>query len=212
MKRLQTLVFALVALTAAAVVGGFFLPAKYEVERSIDIRAPATLIFGHVNDLTKNPAWSPWQAADPEQVITYGPVTTGVGAHYRWRGQKTGTGTLRIVESHSPSRIECALQIGDHNQARVHWHFVPQGEFVHTTWRMTGDVGKSLIGRYLGLFMDEMVGDYFDDGLRRLKAVAEAAPGDAVRTQSGDDAHKPASGASANPGAQSTARAPSQGK
>ena len=46
------------------------------------------------------------------------------------------------------------------------------------TWTMTGDHGWNVMDRYLGLLMDPLLGPMFEDGLERLKLVAEdRAPG-----------------------------------
>ena len=43
------------------------------------------------------------------------------------------------------------------------------------TWTMNGDMGANPLYRWMGLFMDKMVGPDFDAGLANLKALAEKA-------------------------------------
>ncbi len=55
---------------------------------------------------------------------------------------------------------------------------------VAVTWDMSGDSGWNFMARYLGLLMDTTVGPLLDDGLERLKLVAEGkapAVGDSLR-------------------------------
>ena len=47
---------------------------------------------------------------------------------------------------------------------------------VQVTWDMKGDAGFNLLDRFFGLLMDAVVGPMFDEGLARLKLVAEEAP------------------------------------
>jgi hypothetical protein len=42
--------------------------------------------------------------------------------------------------------------------------------------RPTPDLGANPLARYFGLWMDGMVGPDFEEGLGRLKALAEAQP------------------------------------
>jgi hypothetical protein len=50
------------------------------------------------------------------------------------------------------------------------------GDGVQVTWEMVGDNGFNPLGRFAGLLMDMVVGPMFDEGLARLKLVAEEAP------------------------------------
>ena len=47
---------------------------------------------------------------------------------------------------------------------------------------MTGDNGWNLLARYFGLMMDPLMGSMFDEGLARLKLVAEEAPAEFLST------------------------------
>ena len=47
------------------------------------------------------------------------------------------------------------------------------GKATRVTWTMNGDMGGNPVYRWMGLFMDKMVGPDFDAGLANLKALAE---------------------------------------
>jgi len=47
---------------------------------------------------------------------------------------------------------------------------------VKATWGFHNDIGFNPIGRFFGLMMDGMLGPDYEDGLARLKKVAEAVP------------------------------------
>ena len=56
--------------------------------------------------------------------------------------------------------------------------YAPVTDGVEVTWDMTGDSGWNLVARFLGVVMDPLFGPMFEDGLERLKLVAEGrAPG-----------------------------------
>ncbi len=154
---------------------GLFLPSGYEVERSLSMDAKPAVIFNLVNNLRENEKWSPWQAADPSLKTTYGGPEAGQGAWATWQGDESGEGKMTIVESQSPARIVIDLDFKEQGQAQAYWRFREKGQSTEVTWGMQGDSGWNIIGRYFGLCIDGMVGSYYEDGLQRLKKVAEAA-------------------------------------
>lgn len=155
---------------------GMLLPATYKVERSTRINAPIDLVFDQVNDLKKNEAWSPWK--DPTMKITYSPVTAGKGASSSWTSDNMGAGSQTIEESVPGSSITTHLDFGSNGTAKAHWSFVQEGEAVKVTQGMTGDQGANPVKRWLGFFMDKMIGKYFDQGLASLKQVSEKLAAD----------------------------------
>lgn len=168
----KTIVGSIVILIAFSLIG-YLLPAKYEATRTIQIVAPVEVVFDYVNNLSKNEAWSPWLAADPEMKITYNTVPAGVGARYDWDGLRSGKGAALITESVMNEKIEMDLDFGEDGVANGFWTFNVNGDTVAATWGMRSDAGMNPLARYFGLMMDRMVGPHFEDGLTRLKKVSE---------------------------------------
>lgn len=166
---------AIFALVLLGVLVGVFLPSRYRVERSIDIQAPAERVFAEVNDLRRNEAWSPWKVHDPSMRYTYPAASVGEGAIYRWTSRHSGAGELKIVRSIPYRRIDTELHFMEQGKARGYWRFAPEGTRVHVRWGFEGDAGWNLPGRYFGLMMNRWVGPHFEEGLRRLKGIAEGA-------------------------------------
>jgi uncharacterized protein YndB with AHSA1/START domain len=153
--------------------GGYLLPAKYEASRSIDINAPLDLVFSYVNNPRKGESWSPWLAADPTTKVTYNDVAEGQGAAYTWTGENSGEGKATITESSLNQKIVMALDFKDQGLATAVWTFTPSGSGVKATWALQGDAGMNPLARYVGLMIDSLIGPVFEDGLTRLKKVAE---------------------------------------
>ncbi len=149
------------------------LPSEYKVERSTVIEAPAAVIFDYVNDLEKNELWSPWVAEDPTINTTLGEKTEGVGATYSWTSENSGDGTLEIVESVPHRLIRTKLDFGDQGTAEAVWNFEESSEGVKTTWGFSGKV-EGIGEGIFALFIDGMVGPYYEQGLSRLKELSEA--------------------------------------
>lgn len=168
----NTLIGAAVIFVVMAL-GGYLFPAKYEASRSIEISAPVELVFSYVNNPQKGESWSPWLASDPSTKVAYNDIAEGPGAGYTWNGQNSGEGKATITESIPNQKIVMTLDFKDQGLATAVWTFAPSGTGVKATWALQGDAGKNPLARYVGLMMDSLVGPMFEDGLTRLKKVAE---------------------------------------
>jgi hypothetical protein len=140
------------------------------------IQADPARVHDLVNDFHEWTAWSPWEDVDPELQRTYSGPSSGVGAHYAWKGnRKAGEGTMEITGS-GPDRIEVELAFIKpfRNTQQVSFSIVPTGGACEVTWRMLGEHHglMRLVGKVFS--MDKLVGKDFEKGLGRLKAVAEA--------------------------------------
>jgi hypothetical protein len=149
----------------------------YTVERREHISAPAAAIRGHIVDLHRWEAWSPWEDLDPDQRRTYGGAAFGVGAWYEWEGnRKAGKGRMEILEVDA-STVRIDLQFLKPFKSHSNTIFVlePEGDGTLVTWTMAGP--HTMMTRVMGLFisMDKMIGPDFEKGLARLKADAESS-------------------------------------
>jgi hypothetical protein len=153
-------------------------PDAYHVERSIDISAPAPVIFPAVADLKAMGEWSPWDKRDPAMKKTYSDATTGVGASYAWEGNKqVGKGKMTVVESRAPERVANKLEFIEPfpSVADTAMDLKPSGPTsTHVTWSMDGK--SNFIGKAFSLYMsmDKAIGPDFEAGLASLKTIAEA--------------------------------------
>ncbi len=170
-KTLFTVVFVLVVLI---LVVGILLPSSYTIERSIVIEAPPEEVHTYVGDLKKWGEWTPWKEDDPTIIVTYGEKTKGVGASQYWVGD-SGTGSLTFTQDSPASGVEYDLTFdGGTYECRsaMQYNSLSDNE-TEVTWTMAGDMGQSIVGGYLVLMMDSMIGDMFDKGLSNLKNKVE---------------------------------------
>ncbi|MGH3368049.1 MAG: SRPBCC family protein [Nocardioidaceae bacterium] len=150
----------------------------YTVERSAAIAAPPERIYAQIADFHNWTNWSPWEDVDPQLQRTYSGSDSGVGAVYRWSGnRKAGVGRMEITDTTEPSKVQIDLVFEKpwkaHNDTR--FTIQPEGSGSRVTWTMTGD--KTLMTRVMGIFksMDQMVGPDFEKGLGRLKTTTETS-------------------------------------
>lgn len=151
----------------------------YTVSRSATMAAPPERIYDQLVDFHRWPAWSPWEGLDPDMERHYEGAESGVGAAYRWSGnRKAGQGRMEILQATAPREIGIKLDFDKPFKSSNTTMFTlrPQGAGTEVTWTMVGP--RSLMLKVMGVFMsmDKMVGRDFEKGLARLAAVVEREP------------------------------------
>ncbi len=151
---------------------------EFHISRSAEIKAAPAVVFEYVNNLRRSTSWSPWTELDPNMQQTYEGPEAGIGAVYKWSGNKeVGEGMMTITKSRHPESVESHLQFFKPFKAENTTLFTlaPKGEATLITWIMNGK--KNFISKAMGMFMncDKMVGDQFEKGLANLKTMVESA-------------------------------------
>lgn len=178
MKVLKRILLILAIIIVLVLVIGFFLPSQYHVERSATMNAPQSVVYDQVNNLRNWPKWSPWHKLDPNMQITYNGPESGKGASYTWKGNSdVRSGTLTIVDAVAPTMIKDEMRFEGFDQpGYVTYKFDKADSGTKVTWIMDGQLGNNPLHRWMGLMMDKMLGEQFEQGLANMKQVAEAMP------------------------------------
>ncbi len=174
MKILKYTLLTILALIIALVLIGFAMPSKYNVTRSIDIKAPMIKVYPQVYDPKGWSRWGVWSQRDPEMKVTYSGAPAGVGAKWAWVSKKEGSGSMEITRADFDKLIAYKIAFADFDgsfDGRL--EFVPIDGGTRVTWIADGDVGSNPLMRYFALLMDRMLGPDFEGGLKNLKALAE---------------------------------------
>jgi hypothetical protein len=152
-----------------------FLPRFVPVERKLVINTSPETVYPHLVNLEEWQKWNPWGAKDPGMKISYGDKKEGEGASYSWMSESQGSGTMTITKAVEPSRMETELDFGDQGKAKAYFELKSVGENqTEVVWHIDADMGNSPVGRVFGTMMDGMIGPDFEDGLSRLKKLAES--------------------------------------
>jgi len=174
---LKRILFAAAALLLGLTLIAYLLPSTYRVARSITVKAPPERLFALVNDLHQWPRWTVWSQRDPAMKITFSGALQGKGARQAWESASQGRGEMMITASNPHQSVIYDLYFPDwdsHSIGRV--ELEPAGDEVRVTWSDEGALGYNPVMRYFGLFFDGMIGPDFEQGLARLKQVAEGTP------------------------------------
>lgn len=178
MKKIKAFLFAIIALVVIVVVVGFFLPATAHVERTTVVDASQTTVFTLLNSYKTFQQWSPWFERDPIAEYTYEGPESGVGAKMSWKSEKpdVGSGSQEITGSVPYSEITTHLDFGDQGTANAFFHIKPVGEQTEITWGFDTEFGFNIVGRYMGLLFDRMLGPDYEKGLNSFKTLVEGYP------------------------------------
>lgn len=174
MKVLKFLLIAVAALLAGLLLGGLLLSPAFTVTRSVQINAPADKIYPLVADPRGWKTWSAWNQRDPAMAIEYSGPASGPGAVWAWKSRGEGDGKMTFTAAEPAKRLGYELYFPDVGTTSTgEFRFEAANGGTRVTWVMNGDMGGNPIYRWMGLFMDKMVGPDFALGLANLKAQAE---------------------------------------
>jgi len=171
---LKRILLVVVGIALALLAVSFLLPSTYRVERSVTINATPERIFVLVNDLHHWSRWGVWWKRDPAMRTTYSGALLGKGASQSWDSDTQGKGRMTITASEPGRSVTYDLYFPEwdsHSTGRV--VLAPDGKATRVTWSDEGRLGNNPVLRWLGLFFDRMIGPDFEQGLARLKSVAE---------------------------------------
>ncbi len=155
---------------------GIMLPSRPRVEREILIDTHAATIFALLNDFRQVGKWSPMLDGDPNANINISGPARGVGASIGWDGHIIGLGRQSITESVPYEKITVQLEIGDQAPATVSFSLSSEEEMTRVVWLHESDYRLNLVGRYFGLVQGSIIGAEQEEGLARLKELAENLP------------------------------------
>ena len=151
-------------------------PDTFRVQRTASIKAAPERIFPLIDDLHAHTTWSPFEK-DPAMKRTHSGAPRGKGAVYEWNGNsQVGSGRLAITDS-TPSKITMALDMFKPFKASntVEFSLQPNQGGTNVTWQMHGR--QPFMAKLMSMFIDcdKMVGKQFEEGLGKMKALAEKA-------------------------------------
>jgi uncharacterized protein YndB with AHSA1/START domain len=176
MLEIVAIVAAVVGIAVAAVLLiAATKPDTFSIRRTATIKAPAEKIFPLIDNLRAQSAWSPFEK-DPAMKRTHSGAPAGKGAVYEWDGNRqVGRGRIEIVESKPASSILLKLDMFTPFEAHnmVEFTLTPNGSGTAVTWAMQGR--QPYMAKVFSTIVncDRMVGGQFEEGLAKLKALAE---------------------------------------
>jgi effector-binding domain-containing protein/uncharacterized protein YndB with AHSA1/START domain len=177
-RFLTVLLAGLAVVVVLAVVVSLLLPGSAEAERSITVAAPPATVFTLLDGFTRFAEWSPSHGLDPAPASTLDGPEHGVGAAIAWTGGSPPftSGSQRVLAVEPYHVVRIGYEFGGQSPAEGTFLIVPEGGRTRITWRMHTELGWNPVGRISGLALDRAIAPYQEQGLAKLKALAESLP------------------------------------
>lgn len=160
----------LALLAAAFLIVGILLPGTVEVRRTVEVDASPETVFPFVNSLEAWTEWTPWGEVDSE---LDGPGE-GTGARRVWDDPSMGSGSLTLVDTRPPERVDYLVEIEDgaiRFEGTISIEASGPGSLV--TWTERADLGWNPVLGWTALTMDESQGRQLTESLGRLRRLVE---------------------------------------
>ena len=166
----MTIVYTLLAITAAVALIALLLPRKVVVTRETDVAMHPEDVVARVANSEGFQTFNPYCTTDPSLTITpFGPAE-GVGSGFRFEG-KEGKGTQTITEV-SATRVTHLIDLGAMGKPVQTIEAKATDTGARVTWTVTSDMGYNPVFRIFGLFMDRMLGKTYELGVKNIASLA----------------------------------------
>lgn len=93
-----------------------------------------------------------------------------------WDGAIIGSGTQMITASRPYEHVGIVMNLDEPGEARSWFNLTPGVGTTRVSWGFEADYGANIVGRYFASMLGGIVARDFQDGLLRLKALAETLP------------------------------------
>ena len=173
-KSLLIAVSSIVLISCALVCVGFLLPTSYSVLATTEINASEEALYALVNELE---AWQRWypqgNPADKDLKNRYEGPKSGVGAKWHWR-RAGRSGSLEILKSDPLVGLELRMSAprSQPSITEIKWSRGAGGK-LEVRWMLSGELGQNPLARYFASTMEESMQKQFNQGLSKLKELAE---------------------------------------
>lgn len=178
MKFLKYLLFLLLIVASAALLFFATKDGSFEVLESHRIEAPPEVIFNFLNDYKNWAHFGSWNE-DETLKMSFPENTSGVGASYTWKSEKSGNGAMETLSTEPFEKIVQKMVFNGSLQDegyQVIWQFTPQENGTEVTWSMAGTWGlaEKIIFYFNNMDMENRLSEMFSKSLKSLEKAIES--------------------------------------
>lgn len=177
MKFLKGLLIAILTLAIIYVVLALFGPSSYKVTRSLDINAPADIVFEQFSNFKNWEAWSPWIEKDPSVKNTYEGEFGEVGSKMSWVGDEelsgTGSMTISALEMNKSINYDLAFEVPMEMASKGGIMLEEKDGKTSLSWYDEGDIPFMMRPFMLFMDLDAKIGPDFERGLARIDSISQ---------------------------------------
>lgn len=161
MQRKYIIVLVLSFILAGFMAGGFLLPNKSVVVNEVIITQKPEIIYDKLVDLQQWTDWSIWsKKIDATMSFQYTNSDTGaLNQQLFWKGNYSGSGSLRITHTIKDAEIHTLLSLQDEkfNLPGIMRLQVINENTTKVTWQNTISYGNNPLKRYMGISVASIV-------------------------------------------------------
>lgn len=178
MKTVKWIAIILACLIGVVVTIGFLSSSTSHIERSRVFKGSRGAAYDQIATLSKWSAWSAWDRLDTNMTKTLFGPPSGVGAGYEWTSDdwEVGNGKLEVIEAYEDHIVSNMYFGASGRPAKASFVFANEGTGTKVTWSLDSDYGLNPLARFMGLFMDGMVGPMFEKGLANIDSILATLP------------------------------------
>jgi len=142
---------------------------KFQVVKSVFVKAKAEDVYKVVSDFHHWQAWSPWLIQEPEAKVTVEPD----GKSYEWEGKRVGKGSMQVTNEAENKSIDYDLTFLTpyKSQAKVRFELKEQDGGVEVFWHMDSSLPFFMF--WMKKMMIAFIGMDYQRGLNMLKELIE---------------------------------------
>ncbi|MBC9931741.1 SRPBCC family protein [Chitinophaga qingshengii] len=174
MKVLKALAWIVAILLLVLIILIFAAPTQIHVERSVEINAPASIVWNNIVRFEKFNQWNTWKLMDSTAEYTITGDDGTVGAIDAWKGKKIGEGKLQHLSLDPYKYIQQKLTFITpfHSESDVFFQLSEAAGKTKVIWGFNAHYDRPQ--NVMALFMKGALEDDFAKGLSNLKSMAEA--------------------------------------
>lgn len=174
MKVLKALAWIVGILLLVLIILIFAAPTQLHVERTVEINAPAPIVWNNIVRFERFNEWSTWKQMDSAARYTITGEDGTVGAIDAWKGEKIGEGQLQHLSLDPYKAIQQKLTFISpfKSESDVYFQLSEAAGKTKVVWGF--DARYSRPQNVMALFMKGALEDDFAKGLNNLKSMTEA--------------------------------------
>lgn len=174
MKVLKALAWIVGILLLVLIILIFAAPTQLHVERTVEINAPASIVWNDIVRFEKFNQWNTWKLMDSTAEYTISGDDGTVGAIDAWKGKKIGEGKLQHLSLDPYKSIQQKLTFVTpfRSESDVFFQLSEAAGKTKVVWGFDAHYDRPQ--NVMALFMKGAVEEDFAKGLNNLKSMAEA--------------------------------------
>lgn len=174
MKFIKRLLLFIVGVIFLLLIVALFVKKDFSVSKEVVINKPVAQVYEYLRYLKHQDNFSVWNKADTAMSKSYSGTDGQPGFIYSWNSKKVGVGAQEIKGIQENKRIDFELRFEEPIKTTNFAYFTTKpidGDKTKVVWVFYGT--NQYPFNIMNLFMGNMIGKDFEQGLTNLKQIME---------------------------------------